>query len=297
VGESWWPFGALFLATELSMLGYLCTSALGAITYNLGHALLGPALLFGWRVLAKSPLPVALGAIWLARVGSDRLAGYGLNVVPVSLKRLPRSVDATGFQLFPLQPATFTIDPNAKSGQTNLRSPSCLSDPPRTRLVPGISSSREVRMKRLSSLVTAVALLSALMSSALASGPAQKTIEDVTGDQIVCEDETYTITSGQIQVVFHEGESASGNFNFTGTITPRKVVAEDSAGNEYRVAGAFWFGGTLNSQTEAFQETFTGKLQIVSAGGGTVDSVNITFHLSPNGVVKEFDFGTCQEPT
>ena len=151
-------------------------------------------------------------------------------------------------------------------------------------------------MKRLSSLFAVVALVSALTTSALASGPAQRFTEDVTGDQIVCEDETYTITSGQIQIVFHEGESASGNFNFTVTITPRKVVAEDSEGNQYRVVGAFWFGGTFNSKTEAFQNTFTGKLQIVSAGGGTADSVNVTFHQSPNDVVKEFDFGTCQEP-
>jgi hypothetical protein len=158
-----------------------------------------------------------------------------------------------------------------------------------------ISSRREFRMKRLS-LFAVVALVSALTTSAFASGPAQKFIEDVAGDQIVCVDETYTITSGQIQFVIHEGESASGNFNFTGTITPREVVAEDSAGNEYRVAGAFWFGGTFNSKTEAFQETFTGKLQIVSPGGGTADSVNITFHQSPNGVVKAFDFGTCEEP-
>jgi hypothetical protein len=151
-------------------------------------------------------------------------------------------------------------------------------------------------MKRLSSLFAVVALVSGLTTSAFASGPAQKSTEDVVGDQIVCEDETYTITSGVIQVVFHEGESASGNFNFTATITPRKVVAEDSEGNEYRVVGAFWFGGTFNSKREAFQNTFTGKLQIVSPGGGTADSVNVTFHQSPNGVVKEFNFGTCEEP-
>jgi hypothetical protein len=151
-------------------------------------------------------------------------------------------------------------------------------------------------MKKPALLFIVFALVSALTTSAFASGPAQKFTENVVGDEIVCEDETYTITSGQIQIVTHEGESASGNFNFTGTITPRKVVAEDSEGNEYRVVGAFWFGGTFNSKREAFQNTFTGKLQIVSAGGGTADSVNVTFHQSPNGKVKEFNFGSCQEP-
>ena len=41
----------------------------------------------------------------------------------------------------------------------------------------------------------------------------------------------------------------------------------------------------------------TGKLQVVSQGSGTVDSVNVTFHVTGvNGNVKAFDFGTCEEP-
>ena len=45
--------------------------------------------------------------------------------------------------------------------------------------------------------------------------------------------------------------------------------------------------------------TATQKLQIVSKGGGIVDSVNLTFHITaqPNNVVvKDFDFGTCEAP-
>jgi hypothetical protein len=43
--------------------------------------------------------------------------------------------------------------------------------------------------------------------------------------------------------------------------------------------------------------TDTGKLQVVSQSSGTVDSVNVTFHVTlVNGNVKEFDFGTCEEP-
>jgi len=78
------------------------------------------------------------------------------------------------------------------------------------------------------------------------------------------------------------------------------VVAVDEAGNIYSIRGAFWFGGTFNAQRGSDQATFTGKLQIVAAGGGTVDSVNLTFHINlVNGVptnVKEFDFGSCAEP-
>src|SRR5215218_5075527 len=85
-------------------------------------------------------------------------------------------------------------------------------------------------------LVGALGALGALVvglgaGSAFGSGPAERVIVPVVGDQFVCEDATYTITSGSIQIVAHEGESASGNENFTFTITPRNVVAEDGDGN------------------------------------------------------------------
>lgn len=133
--------------------------------------------------------------------------------------------------------------------------------------------------------------------SAFGSGPAQRFIEPVTGDQFVCEDATYTITSGSIQIVVHEGESASGNQNFTFTLTPRKVVAEDGDGNVVSIRGATWVGGSFNAQqgTEVF--TSTDKFQLVQQGSGTVDNVNLTFHVtSVNGNVKDFDFGTCVPP-
>ena len=133
--------------------------------------------------------------------------------------------------------------------------------------------------------------------SAFGSGPAQRFIEPATGDQFVCEDATYTITSGSVQIVVHEGESASGNQNFTFTLTPRKVVAEDGDGNVVSIRGATWVGGSFNAQqgTEVF--TSTDKFQLVQQDSGTVDNVNSTFHITfVNGNVKEFDFGTCETP-
>ena len=144
-----------------------------------------------------------------------------------------------------------------------------------------------------------VGLLAIGATPAVANEPAIHMTEDVTGDVIVCATETYQITSGEIKAVFHFGAAAQGNLNFTGTITPVKVVAEDEAGNEYSVVGAFWFGETFNVNTEGGQGTFTGKLQIVSKGGGTADSVNVTAHftVNPNNVVEFFfDFGTCLPP-
>jgi hypothetical protein len=134
--------------------------------------------------------------------------------------------------------------------------------------------------------------------SAFGTGPAEREIVPVTGDQFVCEDTTYTITSGSIQIVSHAGESASGSLTFTFTITPLNVIAEDDDGNVVREAGVAPRGAfSFNAQqgTEVF--TFTSKLQFVQQGSGTVDSLNVTFHVTTvNGIVKDFDFGTCELP-
>lgn len=147
----------------------------------------------------------------------------------------------------------------------------------------------------------------ALASMAVAAGlavpayaaPAVHDVADVTGDTFVCVSTTYTVTSGSIKIVTHEGTSNTGNLNFTGTVTPQNVVAEDTDGNEVTVRGAFWFGGTFNVQRETEQFWSTGKLQLVDETG-SVDSVNVTFFIQVvDGVVtniKDFDFGTCAEP-
>jgi len=149
-------------------------------------------------------------------------------------------------------------------------------------------------MKRF--LLVAAAMASVLLvgaSSALANQPAMHFTQDVTGDTLQCGDTTYTIVSGEIAIVMHEGQSASGNANVTGTITPRNVVIQDQDGNIYSLRGAIWFGATFNANTGGFQATSTDKFQIVSRGGGTVDSVNGVEHISPNGNEFFFNFGTC----
>jgi hypothetical protein len=154
-------------------------------------------------------------------------------------------------------------------------------------------------LRRIFLLLSSVAVLLALAAPALANQPAEHFTEDVTGDTIQCGSTVYTITSGSVSIWVHEGASASGNLNFTVTIAPQDVVAVDEAGNQYSIVGAIWFGGTLNANTGGEQFTDTDKFQIVSSGGGTVDSLNVTFHVTaqPNNVVvKDFDFGTCAEP-
>jgi hypothetical protein len=78
-GASWWLFAALWLAPDLSMLGYLAGSCRGARFYNAVHTYVLPAVLaFSALVFhAHALLPLAL--IWTNHIGVDRLMGYGLK--------------------------------------------------------------------------------------------------------------------------------------------------------------------------------------------------------------------------
>jgi hypothetical protein len=76
---SWWWFAALLLAPDLSMVGYLAGPRFGAIGYNLGHTLVGPAVMVAaWFAGGLSGF-LAGGAIWLAHIGMDRALGYGFK--------------------------------------------------------------------------------------------------------------------------------------------------------------------------------------------------------------------------
>lgn len=159
------------------------------------------------------------------------------------------------------------------------------------------------RLGRLSTVLSAMALVALLAVPAFASGHGQGAEHEtfsVVGDVFDCGAESYTITAGNIRATFHQGESASGNTNFTGTLTPEHVVAQSSDGRTVHVRGALWFGGTMNAQQDTFQETFTGKIQLVEKGKGTVENVNMTFHVTVvKGEVvtlKELDLSSCALP-
>jgi hypothetical protein len=77
---SWWLFALLFLAPDLSFLGYLAGPRVGAAAYNAVHTILGPVLLVATGfLLAPNDVVVAIGLIWLAHCGIDRALGYGLK--------------------------------------------------------------------------------------------------------------------------------------------------------------------------------------------------------------------------
>jgi hypothetical protein len=77
-GASWWLF-ALWLAPDLSMLGYLAGPCQGARIYNAFHTYVGPGVLALCSLMpgAHTALPLAL--IWANHIGIDRLLGYGLK--------------------------------------------------------------------------------------------------------------------------------------------------------------------------------------------------------------------------
>jgi len=70
----------LLLAPDLSMVGYLVSPRIGALTYNLAHNLVVAlaVLAVGWFA-PVAPLALA-GAILFAHVGMDRSLGYGLKL-------------------------------------------------------------------------------------------------------------------------------------------------------------------------------------------------------------------------
>jgi hypothetical protein len=80
---SWWFFGILILAPDLSMLGYLKDPRVGAWLYNLAHSyalpVIAAAIGYGFN------LRVVLGCaiIWFAHIAADRALGYGLKL-PIS---------------------------------------------------------------------------------------------------------------------------------------------------------------------------------------------------------------------
>lgn len=69
----------LFLAPDLSMLGYLAGPAVGAATYDAVHTYVPPVVLGVVGVLTDADIALEIGLIWLAHLGIDRALGYGLK--------------------------------------------------------------------------------------------------------------------------------------------------------------------------------------------------------------------------
>jgi hypothetical protein len=82
----WWVPVAAFLLFDLSMLGYLRTTAAGALSYNAVHTYAWPALaaaLAAVTAQSSSTISTVAGLVacaWAFHVGVDRALGYGLKL-------------------------------------------------------------------------------------------------------------------------------------------------------------------------------------------------------------------------
>jgi hypothetical protein len=79
LGYEWWIFLVWFLAPDLSMVGYLINTKVGAILYNFFHHQ-GVAIIIGLigLYLKNTDLQFA-GAILFGHSAFDRMVGYGLK--------------------------------------------------------------------------------------------------------------------------------------------------------------------------------------------------------------------------
>jgi hypothetical protein len=80
-GHSWLMFALLFLSPDLSIIGYLMGSRIGATIYNLFHSYAGPAALWLAGLALGDQVPTAIALIWFAHIGFDRALGYGLKFI------------------------------------------------------------------------------------------------------------------------------------------------------------------------------------------------------------------------
>jgi hypothetical protein len=78
-GTGWGWFAALFLLPDVSFLAYFAGPRAGAWAYNAMHSYLGAVALLAVGVLGGMPMLLAVGLVWCAHIGFDRLLGYGLK--------------------------------------------------------------------------------------------------------------------------------------------------------------------------------------------------------------------------
>jgi hypothetical protein len=70
----------LLFIFDVSMVGYLKSSRVGAYIYNLGHSLTLPVALLLVSWVTGSDMVLGLSLIWFSHVGLDRMLGYGLKL-------------------------------------------------------------------------------------------------------------------------------------------------------------------------------------------------------------------------
>lgn len=79
LGYSWGTYALLFLAPDLSMLGYLMNPRVGSWTYNLIHHKGLSVMFYVLGYLTGNPALMFAGTLLLGHSSFDRVLGYGLK--------------------------------------------------------------------------------------------------------------------------------------------------------------------------------------------------------------------------
>lgn len=79
LGYPWWLFFAWLLAPDLSMLGYLVNTKVGAALYNLGHHKGVAVACFITGAVLQSNEWMFAGLLLFGHSAMDRIFGYGLK--------------------------------------------------------------------------------------------------------------------------------------------------------------------------------------------------------------------------
>jgi hypothetical protein len=77
---AWWVAILAFFAPDLSFAAYLAGPKVGAAVYNAVHLYGFGLVVMALGALTDQPWITALGFLWLAHAGFDRMLGYGLKL-------------------------------------------------------------------------------------------------------------------------------------------------------------------------------------------------------------------------
>ncbi|MCA9341674.1 DUF4260 domain-containing protein [Candidatus Saccharibacteria bacterium] len=78
-GYDWWWLFIIYPLIDISAFGYLQNSRAGALTYNLGHSMVGPTILIALYIFSGIDWSLFIGLAWLFHIFVDRALGYGLK--------------------------------------------------------------------------------------------------------------------------------------------------------------------------------------------------------------------------
>lgn len=77
--HQWWWLFILFPVVDISAFGYLQNARAGALTYNIGHSLIGPAIIMVLYIVSSQQWELFVALVWFFHIFVDRALGYGLK--------------------------------------------------------------------------------------------------------------------------------------------------------------------------------------------------------------------------